>query len=248
MGTLLDILFVGILFYGFHAHAIFGGMEIQNSDLIQKSVVALSSEKMVSSAVIIGDQLLLTAGHNTITEKTKVFFGNDLSQSPHALRKILKIIRHPSFQIPDPVSGQVIGIDLAIILLDEKIPTGFEKVALQFSNAASGATKSLWIAGYGKTDLDRPAWPSRLKKAELAIQSLQDPKFIYLRQETVSAGACSGDSGGPAYSIENNQIQVWGLLHATTGMCLGSSLYTKLEFAKDWIINTALALDSEFKN
>ncbi len=206
------------------AHAIFGGHEVTSEELITKSVAALNAPNVVSSSIIIGDRVLLTANHNQITAETKISFGKNLNESLDKIRRIQKVIRHPN-------------LDLALVVLDKKIPAGFKVAKLKSSLSP---VSSLMLAGFGKTDLQKPAWPSRLKKTQLPIESLQDPEFIRLDQ-TGSTGACSGDSGGPTYSIENDQLVVRGILRGVLPrkhFCNGKILYTRVDIALQWITDT----------
>ncbi len=214
---IFNLIFCSVL----SAQADFGGYVLSDDEIITKSVAALVDSSSISSSVIIGDRYLLTAKHNQITDSTRISFGKTLFESKDKIRRIQKVIQHPN-------------LDLAILVLDEEIPNGFTPVQLKAPMPTAG---SLFLAGFGMTDIKKPSWPSRLKRTELPVESLQDPQFIRLEQ-IGSTGACSGDSGGPVYTIENNQIVVGGILHGglmSHGLCLGSVLYTRIDIALDWI-------------
>jgi secreted trypsin-like serine protease len=53
--------------------------------------------------------------------------------------------------------------------------------------------------------------------------------------QTQGKGACSGDSGGPAYVLKNGQYFLWGITSRGTPGCNEEGVYTNVLTYRDWV-------------
>lgn len=73
-----------------------------------------------------------------------------------------------------------------------------------------------------------------LRSTEVSIAQVLSHEVIV--DQTHGQGACSGDSGGPAYVLKNGQYYLWGITSRGTAGCAKYGVYTNALTYKDWIL------------
>lgn len=72
-----------------------------------------------------------------------------------------------------------------------------------------------------------------LRSTQVTVSKLL-PNEVVLDQ-THGTGACSGDSGGPAYVLKNGRYYLWGVTSRGNVGCDSDGIYTNILTYKDWI-------------
>jgi secreted trypsin-like serine protease len=83
-----------------------------------------------------------------------------------------------------------------------------------------------------------------LRTTEVEVEGALNDSEIVLNQ-THGTGACSGDSGGPAYVKVNDQYQLWGVTSRGTLGCVGEHgfmVYTDITAQKQWMDKNLLEI------
>jgi hypothetical protein len=175
------------------AGAIVGGAD-DSSLLARASIVVLSSNGGVCSAVVVARDAVLTSAHcATGAAEHRVHFRGEAGQ-PILIVPAGKSV-HPGFDAK-AVEGRRRSIDLALIRLPEPLPARFEIAALSAAKPAKDA--ELRVAGYGVAREGDARSTGTFRAASLrAIEPFGPSQILVWAQGTGAVGACQGDSGGP---------------------------------------------------
>jgi hypothetical protein len=176
------------------AHAIVGGAEDQGP-LSRATVMVLSSNGGVCSAVVVARDAVLTAAHCvTGASDHRVHFRGEDGQ-PVLIPPKAKAV-HPGYD-SKAVEARRRSIDLALLQLPEPLPARFESALL--SAAAVAAGSSLAFGGYGvaREGNGRSTGTFRSVRLSLVEPYGQSRILVWANAAQRGAGVCEGDSGGP---------------------------------------------------
>lgn len=235
------------------AAAVFGGKPVGAGEIVAKSVAAVLDQAPggthLCTAVALGPRLMLTAAHCTDggASAIRVIFATSLTDVPaERLRSVTAIARagrtpeaKGSFAYNNPD-------DLALIVLDAPAPAGTVLAALTDGDgtgavhiAGYGATSDLRQAGFGKSQLGF----DRTLRAATATLVEKGPAL--LADQSGGAGMCTGDSGGPAFTLRGKSMTLAGILigvsspRAVNDYCRGSAHFVSIARWRAWIAATA---------
>jgi hypothetical protein len=178
------------------AHAIIGGAE-DNGPLASRSVMVLSSNGGVCSAVVVAPDVVLTAAHCvTGAAEHRVHFRDEAGQ-PVLITPAAKAV-HPGYDAK-AIENRRRSIDLALVRVPEPLPKRFGTAFLATAGLARGETVT--VGGYGLARKDDPKTTGTFRTAPLKVIEPYGPSRILLWSKGAGAtGACQGDSGGPMAS------------------------------------------------
>ncbi|WP_448566120.1 trypsin-like serine protease [Thalassotalea ganghwensis] len=187
---------------------------------------------------LIHPKWVVTAAHATFCIESGTFVViNDMT------RKIKKLHVHPDYQ---PGKSH----DIALVELEQPVE---DVEPVKIYNQGDELHKQVWFIGIGGTGtgltgetIDNAKNNGILRKAQNTIIDANGPliKFVFNRNkqalplEGVSGG---GDSGGPAYMIENGQFQLLGISSRPEGQFnnIGeygiTEVYSRVSFFKGWV-------------
>ena len=232
--------------------AVFGGKAVRDGDPLARSVAAIlyrdGTGAHLCTAAVLGPKLLLTAAHCTDGNRSdiKIIFGTTLTDvGDDRIRTVAAVARAKKtsagkgkypYQDPD---------DLALVVLAVGAPAGIRPVSLAgLDNPAT----ALDIVGYGAaSELRKPnaagerqlGFDGILRAARLSIGEAD--MALLVGDQSRGSGACTGDSGGPAF-VEGAVV---GILvgvsspRANNDYCRGSAWVANLARWQDWIATTA---------
>ena len=237
------------------AFAVFGGKSVDAGESLGRAVAAVLSETadgaQLCTAVMLGPQLLLTAAHCVAGDRSKIrlIFSTTLAGvAPDRIRGADAVVKAKTtgaskglypYQNPD---------DIALVRLDAAAP----EETVFASLGEIGVNTSLRFAGYGATsELRKPdadgkrqfGFDKLLRTAAVPLISLDEALLV--GDQTQGAGACTGDSGGPAFSADGHLV---GLLigvsstRDTPDYCRGKAYFANLDRWTAWIETTADSL------
>ncbi|MEZ0171739.1 trypsin-like serine protease [Microvirga sp. TS319] len=219
------------------AKAIVGGAEDQGP-LASRSVMVLSSNGGVCSAVVVARDVVLTAAHCvTGADEHRVHFRDDAGEPvliPLAARAV-----HPGYN-EKAIQTRQRSIDLALVRIPEALPARFERATLTAASPAKDAT--IVVGGYGLAREGDAKTTGTFRTASLKVTEPYGPSRILLwTQGSGAMGACQGDSGGPmASGALIAAVTSWS--SPTRGKsCGGITQGILLGPQKDWIDRTLRA-------
>jgi secreted trypsin-like serine protease len=209
-------------------------------------VMILDSKGDLCTGTALARELVLTAAHCVSrAERYQVkAFQNDEAIA------VADIARHPRFELASYASGLATA-DVALIKLAAPLPDIVVPAALAASRRVR-AGETLTIAGFGTVAdrSDRGLGVPRMAKLTVtgAPGSLQIRLYDgATRNMHAGLGACTGDSGGPAF--DGDGPLVIGVVSWTTAAqneegCGGLTGLTPILSYREWIIETAKKFNS----
>ena len=212
-------------------------------------VMIIGTRGNLCTGTALAPDLVLTAGHCVAPTATYRVLLPDTK--PPGLQ-IHSILVHPRYNPRDYASGRVTA-DVALLKLEQPLPATITPVAL-------AATKSVapgdpfTIAGFGTTAIDSDSGIGTARAAALIATGkpgtlqirLFDPATRDLRP---GLGACTGDSGGPAFVESQGAFTIIGVVSWSTGPtntagCGGLTGVTPLAVYRGWVEDQARKLGS----
>jgi hypothetical protein len=159
----------------------------------------------ICSGVIVAENLVLTAAHctQTTSEKIKIKFGDEID-NPRRTTAVEMIINDVDFKGShnNKQKGTDTG-DLALLFLKSKIPPGYAAVEILAETRGLGYKTPLFFSGFGSGS-----------KLHGGIIYVTDPDFSeteFASSQALEESVCKGDSGGPAFKLENQRLFLVGI-------------------------------------
>lgn len=220
------------------AHAVIGGKP-ENGVLSLQSLMILSSNGGVCTAVVLADDVLATAAHCVTGPQEHRAHYRAADGTPVLLEIAAKAV-HPQYDA-DAIATRRRSIDLALVRLVQPLPSRFQPAMLTTANVREGGVVTL--AGFGTTDeADKSGRAMGVFNAvDLAVVEPYGPSSILLwlsDARGAGRGGCQGDSGGPIVAGAG----VVALSSWTTGEgrrnCGALSQGVRLGPQRDWIDTT----------
>ncbi len=165
--------------------------------LARYAVMVLDDHGNMCTGAVVTQQAILTAAHCVTDGKDWRIFWRGPDNAP-VLVKPLTVRVHPGF-VHNTHGSQNRSIDLAIVTLDEPLPTLFAPIPLSDDiRLAPGDPVS--VAGYGFSEEKNRKTLGTMRRADLAVIEPfgHSTVLVWLSDPAQSgAGGCQGDSGGP---------------------------------------------------
>jgi secreted trypsin-like serine protease len=189
-------------------------------------------------------ELVLTAAHCVAPDaRYQVIAAIRASMTP-----IGAIALHPRYDPQSYARGRVTA-DVALIKLAVPLPDHISPAALAAEREVVAAGDRLLIAGFGVTAPDEDTTTGLARVANLVVTGRPGTLQIRLvdpatRGERFGLGACTGDSGGPAFRKDGDRLAVMGVISWSTGPagnegCGGMTGVTPLTLYRAWIVEQA---------
>ena len=232
------------------AAAVVGGATVaRNTGAGRHIVMIVSTRGNLCAGTALTRDLVLTAAHCVAPAATYRVLTPD--GTPPGL-PILSIAVHPRYNPKDFLGGRVTA-DVALLKLESPLPGNIVPVGLA-SNYAVKAGDRLVIAGYGVIAVGNDEGAGTPRQAALVATGRPGNLQIRLvdpttRGQRAGLGACTGDSGGPAFTESGGSLAVVGVISWSTGPngsegCGGLTGVTPLALYRKWIIESAKKMGS----
>ena len=226
------------------SRAIVGGGAANPDTLARFVVTIIGSHGTVCSGALIAPNIVLTAGH-CIAPGTS-YRVLDYTTQPPRLLTAQKVMAHPQFSLKTMLAHRATA-DVALLLLPSPcrrryLPCSARRAARSCRAHASRSPVSasrFRVAMTASAPFARAA--GRHRPAQRFSIRLVDPATNNIRG---GLGACTGDSGAPAFEDQDGRAVIVGVVSWSTGAnnsdgCGGLTGVTPLTIYRDWILQTA---------
>jgi len=210
-------------------------------------VMIIGTRGNLCTGTALARDLVLTAGHCVAPAATYRVLLPDIQPPGLTIRNIAV---HPRYNPKDYASGRVTA-DVALIKLEQPLPANIVPAALAPATPVAPGDRFI-IAGYGTTSFGSDAGIGLPRAAALVATGKPGSLQIRLvdpatRDRRAGLGACTGDSGGPAFVESAGAFATIGVVSWTTGGpstegCGGLTGVTPLVLYRSWLIETAQRL------
>jgi secreted trypsin-like serine protease len=233
------------------ATAIVGGA--RNAGAVGNHIVmivgARGNRGTLCTGTALARDLVLTAAHCVAPEaRYQVMASNAAPFTP-----IAAIALHPRYDAQSYARGRVTA-DVALIKLALPLPGNIAPAALAVGGHAVAPGDRFVIAGFGLTTPGNDAGSGVARSATLIATGQPGNLQIRLvdpdtRGARAGLGACTGDSGGPAFRVAGGALAVIGVVSWSTGPaegegCGGMTGITPLTLYRAWIVQQAAKFGS----
>ena len=242
-------LFLFALLAPLPAAAMIGGTPAP-ADVAAQTALSVSTRGASCTGAVLTRDLVLTAAHcvEPKSEYAIVVF----ERARPKLVPVARVELHPRFD-PDHFRTRRPTPDLALIKVSAPLPATFRPARLAQNGTAPSAGVKFTLVGYGVTAEGVGASAGKLNSLTLpSIGNTIDTTGVIMVRLAAgsgkSAGACTGDSGGPVFRGD----EVAAVIGWSTGRdgrgCGAVTGATLVAPQLDWIAKTAQALGSSLGN
>ncbi|MBI3700842.1 MAG: trypsin-like serine protease [Afipia sp.] len=229
-----------------NAAAAITGSRSAPSDAIARSIVTIiGSRGTVCTGTLIAPAIVLTAGHCVAPGTSYRVI--DPSTQPPKLITAQKAVTHPQFNMQSMLAHRATA-DVALLQLPSSVPNkspailGMPRIPIQPGSRFT-------VAGVGVTTSGGDDGVGTVRAANLAVTG--NPGTLQIRlvdpltqNKSAGMGACTGDSGAPAFEDQDGKSVIAGVVSWSTGPnngdgCGGLTGITPLTLYRDWIVKTA---------
>lgn len=223
------------------ARAIVGGAPAA-ADVAAQTVLIVSTRGASCTGTVLARDLVLTAAH-CVAPKADYAVAI-LGDGQPKLVPAARIAIHPRFDA-DQFQTRRPTPDLALVKLAEPLPARFRTARLSPATGLPEKGVTFLLAGYGVTADGAMKSAGTLRSVTLPSIGTTGGIMVRLSAPEGAAGACTGDSGGPAF-LDGAVAGVVGWATAAGGArgCGGVTGVTLVSLHRDWIVATAKALGS----
>lgn len=243
---------VGMLVDPWPTAAMVGGTATAVPPIARHVVLIVGSRGTSCTGVAIARDLVLTAAHCLLpgADYKLVQFA---AGGPPVLLDAVKIARHPKFD-PKAVFAHRVTADVALLKLAAPLPAAFAPAPLMPTPPKPAVGDAFVVAGYGVAVRGDGRTGGTIRTARLVATGR--PGTLQLRLvdpatqgERPGLGACTGDSGGPVFTMANGAPAVIGVVSWSTGPklaagCGGLTGVTPLGRYQSWVLDEARRMGS----
>jgi hypothetical protein len=227
------------------AAAMVGGAQPTSEGAGRAVVMLTGSRGTFCSGVALARDLVLTAAHCVLPGADYKLVEFDAARQP-ALKDILRIARHPEFDVDAALRHRVTA-DVALLKL--AAPLAIVPAPLARAGAPVAVGDRFVVAGYGVAARGDGKSGGTIRAATLVATGQPGTLQIRLtdpltKGERAGLGACTGDSGAPVYREVDGALAVVGVVSWSTGPalsegCGGLTGVTPLARYLAWIVEQA---------
>jgi secreted trypsin-like serine protease len=234
------------------AAALVGGAAVvTGTDVGRHVVLIVGSRSNFCTGTAIARDLVLTVAHCVLPGAEYKIVEYDAAHQP-LLKAVTSVARHPAFKLETMLAHRATA-DVALLKLAAPLSAPATPAPLA-TRTAFAVGERFTVAGYGVAVRGDGKTGGTARAATLVATGrpgtlqvrLVDPATM---GERAGLGACTGDSGAPAFDETGANAAVVGVVSWSTGPggsdgCGGLTGLTPLALYRDWIAATARQLGS----
>jgi len=242
---------LGLLLAGTPAAAMIGNAPAADPALVRHLVMIVGSHGFCTATVVARD-LVLTAAH-CVPPGTDYKLIERVGADTPQFADVARIVRHPQFSM-DAYLAHRATADVALLKLARPLDGRLAPAPLAAPARPVTPGDVLTVAGFGLAAPGDGRSGGTARAALLTVTGVPGTLQIRLfdpatRGERAGLGACTGDSGAPAFDASGGRPAIIGVVSWTTGPnlsdgCGGLTGLTPLTRYKDWIIRAAQEMGS----
>ena len=232
------------------AEALVGGADVvRGTGAGRHIVMIISTRGSLCTGTALARDLVLTGGPCVAPAASYRVLLPDIKPPGLAIHSIAI---HPRYNPKDYASGRVTA-DVALLKLEQPLPAEFVPAALAPVTSVAPGDRFV-VAGYGVTSYGGDTGIGTARTATLVATGKPGTLQIRLydpatRDTRAGLGACTGDSGGPAFVETNGTFAVVGVVSWSTGAastagCGGLTGVTPLAIYRGWVEEQARKMGS----
>jgi hypothetical protein len=231
---------------------IVGGSTVAPGDPIGTSTVLIDIGSDFCSGTMVSADLVVTAAHcvmigeshDTPAKLDTIRISFPIAAAPHG---VVSFVKASGVEV-NPLWSQQSSrdsdkADIAAVRMAGKAPPSYRPASTWSGAVPLKAGTDVVLAGFGSVNsLNAPPSVGVLRKASVPIQ---DPNFGQTEvtlDQTQGAGACFGDSGGPALIESDQKVYFWGVASRGDTDCAQRAIYTRVSAYWDWLGEAATRL------
>ena len=230
------------------ASAIVGGGGAPAENIARAIVTIIGSRGSFCTGSMIAQDLVLTAAHCVLPGADyKVILPGE---TPPRLLDVRRMAPHPQFNVAN-IQAHRASADVALLQLASPLPPSKAPAPLGVPVIPILVGARLTVAGVGVTRRGDGKSGGTIRAADLTVTGkpgtlqirLADPLANNVRE---GLGACTGDSGAPAFEMQAGRAVIVGVVSWSTGAnntdgCGGLTGVARLKMYREWILRTARA-------
>ena len=231
------------------ASAMVGGAPPATDAVARALVTIVGSRGNVCSGAVIGRDLVLTAAH--CVRPGAQYKVVDYDAKPARLLDVASVDVHPQFSQETLLNSRATA-DVALLRLASPLPASRQAAALGAPSTPIRVGARFTVAGFGATSQTGSDGGGVARAVQLIATGQPGTLQIRLVDPATGGqrpglGACTGDSGGPAFEDQGGRAVIVGVISWSTGPnlqagCGGMTGVTPLSRYRDWIAQTARRL------
>lgn len=226
-----------------------GAREITDS-AAQPEVMIVGSRGTFCTGTAVSSDLVLTAAHCVQAGAEYKLLELDAERKPH-FKNVVSVARHPQFNLKTMLAHRATA-DVALLKLAAPLSVTPARFLPPRPRVAPG--ELFVVRGYGAAVRGDEKTLGRLREATLSATG--QPGSLQLRlvdaatdNRRAGFGACTGDSGAPAYQPTPAGLALIGVVSWSTGPnaadgCGGFTGVTPIELYRNWIGEQAAKMGS----
>lgn len=227
------------------SHAITGSRSAPSVGVAQSIVTVVAAGGGVCTGTMIAPNIILTAAHCIAPGTANRVI--DYSTKPPQLIAPQQVAVHPRYNAQS-IAAHRATADVALLRLSAPMP-GKSAALLGVPRIPFTPVSRFTVVGIGSTVAGSDSGVGTARAAPLAVTGqpgtlqvrLVDPQT---QNKAAGMGACTGDSGAPAFEDQDGRSVIVGVVSWSTGAnnsagCGGLTGVTPLTLYNDWIVKTA---------
>lgn len=231
--------------------AMVGGAPPADPAIARHVVILVGSRGNSCSGVAIARDLVLTAAHCVPAGAAYKLVIFDAAHQPQ-LKDVSTVAQHPQFDLAMLLAHRATA-DVALVKLAAPLPPAFAPAPLARADRAVVAGDEFIVAGYGVAVRGDGRTGGAVRAATLVATGQPGTLQIRLfdpatRGERPGLGACTADSGAPAFETDQRHAVIgvvsWSTGPQLSGGCGGLTGVTPLARYRAWIVETGARMGS----
>jgi secreted trypsin-like serine protease len=231
--------------------AMVGGTPPAGPGIVSHVALLVGSRGSSCSGVMIARDVVLTAAHCVLPGADYKLVVFDDAHQPQ-LKDVATVVRHPQFSLATLLAHRATA-DVALLKLAAPPPPAFVAAPLARADRVVAAGDEFIVAGFGVAVRGDGRTGGTVRAATLAATGAPGMLQVRLvdpvtKGERPGRGACTGDSGAPAFETDEPHAVI-GVVSWSTGPqlsdgCGGITGITPLARFRGWIVDTAQKMDA----